>query len=222
MIAAYKSEMGNRMDERRKMIEEQLVPRGIKNKAVLQSMLTVPRHRFVPDHLQTYAYRDGPLSIGKGQTISQPYIVAYMAEALEPSPADRILEIGTGSGYAAAVLSRLVSVVYTVERLESLAQEAQSRFLELNYDNIKVRIGDGTKGWLEEAPFDGILVSAGAPAVPDSLCGQLKPGGRLVIPVGGRGHQELVRVRQKSLNKFDREYLGAVCFVPLIGEEGWD
>lgn len=215
-------EMGNRMDERRKMIEEQLVPRGIKNKAVLQSMLTVPRHRFVPGQLQAYAYHDGPLSIGKGQTISQPYIVALMAEALEPSPTDRVLEIGTGSGYAAAVLSCLVSTVYTMERLETLAQEAQSRFLELNYDNIKVRIGDGTKGWPEEAPFDGILVSAGAPAVPDSLCSQLKPGGRLVIPVGGKGYQELVRVRQKSPNKFDREYLGAVCFVPLIGEEGWE
>jgi len=216
------SDPGSRAEERRRMVDEQLIPSGITNKAVLQSMLTVPRHWFVPEQLQAFAYHDCPLPIGEGQTISQPYIVALMAEALEPAPADRVLEIGTGSGYAAAVISRVVSQVYTIERHETLAREAQSRFQALKYGNIKVRIGDGTKGWPEEAPFDGIVIAAGAPVVPKSLGKQLKTGGRLVIPVGDRSHQELLRLRKRPGGDFAIENLGGVRFVPLIGEEGWD
>ncbi|MCL6634921.1 MAG: protein-L-isoaspartate(D-aspartate) O-methyltransferase [Peptococcaceae bacterium] len=203
------------------MVELQLVPRGISSEPVLQAMLAVPRHCFVPPRLQAHAYYDGPLAIGEGQTISQPFVVALMIEALEPAPAHRVLEVGTGSGYAAAVLSRIVSMVYTIERFESLAGEARSRFRALNYANIRVRVGDGTKGWPEEAPFDGIVVSAGAPSVPGSLCDQLKPGGCLVIPVGDRRCQELLRVRRTD-GGFARENLGPVHFVPLVGEEGWD
>lgn len=212
---------GNRVEERRIMVEQQLVRRGIMNGAVLQSMFAVPRHRFVPPGLQACAYNDGPLPIGDGQTISQPYIVALMCEALELAPGDRVLEIGTGSGYAAAVLSRIVHTVYTIECLEELAEEAKARFFALKYDNIHVRVADGTTGWPEEAPFNGIMVSAGAPVVPNSLLIQLGPGGRLVIPVGGKGQQELLLVRQMPGGGFIRESLGAVCFVPLIGEEGW-
>ncbi|MDD4169379.1 MAG: protein-L-isoaspartate(D-aspartate) O-methyltransferase, partial [Desulfotomaculaceae bacterium] len=152
-------------DERKQMVEEQLIPRGIKNRNVLQSMMTVPRHCFVPKQYQAFAYDDCPLPISAGQTISQPYIVALMAEALEPVNMDKILEIGTGSGYAAAVLSRIVAMVYTIERHELLGKEAQERIKALKYDNIQIRIGDGTKGWPENSPFDGIIVSAGAPAI---------------------------------------------------------
>ncbi|MCL6638729.1 MAG: protein-L-isoaspartate(D-aspartate) O-methyltransferase [Firmicutes bacterium] len=212
---------GDRAGERREMVESQIAARGVRNEAVLNSMRTVPRHLFVPEALQEYAYRDSPLPIGEGQTISQPYIVALMAEALEPRAEDRVLEIGTGSGYAAAILSRLVSMVYTIERREILAKQAQNRFRALQYDNIIVRVGDGTKGWPEEAPFDGILITAGAPAVPRTLGGQLKPGGRMVLPVGYRMHQSLLRLRLTG-GGFTRENLGPVCFVPLIGEEGWD
>lgn len=212
---------GGRILERQRMVKEQLIPRGVKNQAVLESMITVPRHFFVPEHLQQYAYCDGPLAIGEGQTISQPYIVALMVEAVEPAPADLALEVGTGSGYAAAVLSRIVSRVYTIERRESLAFEAIRRFRLLGYDNIEVCIGDGTKGWPGHAAFDDILVSAAAPGVPGSLRKQLKPGGRMVIPVGGRGYQELVRVRLNKDGVFSQENLGAVQFVPLVGEEGW-
>ncbi len=211
----------NRADERKRMVDTQLIARGIKNKAVLDSMFIVPRHRFIPAHLQDYAYDDGPLPIGEGQTISQPYVVALMAEALEPASTDRVLEIGTGSGYAAAVLSRMAFMVYTVERCEILAREAQSRFHTLKYDNIKVRIGDGTKGWPEEAPFDGIQVTAGAPEIPKSLFDQLRPGGRLVIPIGGMGYQELLCIKRHPDGSFTQINLGTVRFVPLIGEEGW-
>lgn len=207
-------------EERRKMVDVQLVPRGIRDQAVLQSMLSVPRHLFVPSQLQEKAYRDGPLPIGKGQTISQPYVVALMAEALEP-PLSRVLEIGTGLGYAAAILSLIVATVYTVERHEALARQAETVFQALNYHNIKVLVGDGTKGWPGEAPFDGIVVTAGAPEIPKSLLGQLVPGGRLVIPVGAQGQQELLRLRKSSDGSFTRENLGPVRFVPLIGEEGW-
>ena len=207
--------------ERRLMVENQLKLRGIKNETVLKSMLTVPRHCFVPANMQKYAYLDGPLPIGEGQTISQPYIVALMAELLEPSPGNKVLEIGTGSGYAAAVLAQIVSKVYTIERHASLAAKAQEVFKALDYRNIITRVGDGTKGWPEEAPFDGILVSAGAPGVPESLCNQLKPGGRLVTPAGDRQCQELLLVRRNEDGSFSEEKLGEVVFVPLIGEEGW-
>lgn len=211
----------DRADERRRMVEEQLIPLGITNRAVLQSMLEVPRHLFVSEQMQAYAYNDCALPIDEGQTISQPYIVALMAEALEPEPEDRILEIGTGSGYAAAIISRIASKVYTIERHETLAGQAQSRFQTLKYDNIIISIGDGSKGWAGEAPFDGIAVAAGAPVVPESLSNQLKTGGLLVVPVGKRNYQDLLRLRKKADGGFDRENLGAVRFVPLVGEEGW-
>ncbi len=212
----------NRAAERRQMVEKQIARRGIKNEAVLNSMLTVPRHLFVPFYLQDYAYFDRPLGIGEEQTISQPYIVALMTEILEPAPTDRVLEIGAGSGYAAAILSRIVSMVYTVERIAKLAKEAQSRFYALGYNNIRVHIGDGTKGWPEEAPFDKIIVSAGAPSVPKLLCSQLKPGGRLVIPAGDRDRQKLLMVQREPDGSFTEKDFGLVCFVPLIGKEGWD
>lgn len=210
-----------RFRERRLMVENQLKLRGIRNEAVLESMLAVPRHCFVTDDLQKYAYLDGPLPIGEGQTISQPYIVALMAEILEPSPGDRVLEIGTGSGYAAAVLAQMVAKVYTIERHARLAARAQEVFRTLNYGNIITRVGDGTKGWPEEAPFEGIIVSAGAPAVPRTLRNQLKPGGRLVIPAGDRHSQELILVRRGEDGGFTEQKMGEVVFVPLIGEEGW-
>lgn len=213
---------GSRGSERQQMVNEQLIRRGIKNQAVLESMLTVPRHLFVPERLRYYAYYDGPLTIGEGQTISQPYIVALMAEAAEPASTDLVLEIGTGSGYAAAVLSRIVSRVCTIERHKSLADKAIGRFHRLGYDNIEVCIGDGTKGWPGKIKFDAIIVSAAAPLIPASLRRQLKPGGRMVIPVGGRSGQELLRVRLNKDGSFSQEFLEAVQFVPLVGEEGWD
>ncbi len=204
------------------MVKEQLVFRGIWNEAVRNSMLAVPRHLFVPEALRDYAYCDGPLSIGDGQTISQPYIVAYMIEALAPGKDDVVLEIGTGSGYAAAVLSRLVAMVYTIERLSSQAKRADDLLKKLNYKNIEVITGDGTRGLPDKAPFDGILVSAGAPVMPKSLLEQLKIGGRLVIPVGTRNSQELLLISKDKHGDIKKRNLGAVRFVPLIGDEGWD
>ena len=212
----------NRIPERETMVEEQLVLRGIRNEMVLKSMVDVPRHLFVPEGLRDYAYYDGPLSIGEGQTISQPYIVAYMIQALNPDKEDRVLEIGTGSGYAAAVLSRLVSVVYTIERLKPLAEEAEALLKKLKYENVKVYTGDGTKGLPEEAPFDGIIVAAAAPVIPKSLIDQLDIGGRLVIPLGDRNMQELILIYKDMDGIIDQRSLGGVRFVPLIGEEGWE
>jgi protein-L-isoaspartate(D-aspartate) O-methyltransferase len=211
----------DRAAERKLMVEAQLITRGLRDKGVLQSMMEVPRHCFIPSHLQSHAYDDRPLPIGEGQTISQPYIVALMADALELDSEDRVLEIGTGSGYAAAVLSRIVSKVYTVERYSRLAEEAIARFCMLGYDNIKVMVGDGTKGWPEEAPFDGIQVTAGAPEVPQAFFEQLRSGGKLVIPVGGMGFQELLRLEKNPDGIMTRENLCAVRFVPLVGVEGW-
>lgn len=210
-----------REEERSRMVDQQLRARGISDQAVLEAMRKVPRHRFVPDHLQQYAYADEPLPIGEGQTISQPYVVALMLEALEVRPGDRVLEVGTGSGYVAALLDCMGCEVYTVERVPDLAARAAWRLRELGYRKVEVRCGDGTRGWAEKAPFDAILVSAAAPAVPPSLVAQLRAGGRLVIPVGDRGLQELVRVRKSAQGDTTREYLGAVSFVPLVGAEGW-
>lgn len=210
-----------RISEREAMVEEQLVFRGIKNEAVLNSMLAVPRHLFVPESLRDYAYCDGPLAIGDGQTISQPYIVACMIEALEPGKGDVVLEIGTGSGYAAAVLSRLVSRVYTIERLASHAKQAEQLLKKSKYENIEVITGDGTKGLPDKAPFDGIIVSAGAPVIPESLLEQLNPGGRMVIPLGTKNMQELLLLTKDLQGNVRERNLGAVRFVPLIGDEGW-
>ena len=160
--------------------------------------------------------------IGSGQTISQPYIVALMTEALQLSPGDRILEIGTGSGYAAAVLSRIAESVFSIERIQALAKDAADRLKLLGYRNVHVACGDGTRGWPEHAPFDAIVVTAGGPHVPQSLLDQLKVGGRLVMPVGNQAHeQQLIRVTRLSPDRFDEEELGQVVFVPLIGKEGW-
>jgi protein-L-isoaspartate(D-aspartate) O-methyltransferase len=182
----------------------------------------VPREVFVPDHLREAAYADFALPIGEGQTISQPYIVALMIEALNLSEQDRVLEIGTGSGYGAAVLSRIASEVYTIERRKDLAQSAEEKFLELGYDNIHVRYGDGTKGWEEYAPYDAVIVTAGGPQIPEPLLQQLKIGGRLVIPQGSKlTHQELVCIKKKGEKEYRQDKISNVRFVPLIGEKGW-
>ena len=204
------------------MVEQQVASRGVGSKLVLDAMRRVPRELFVPEPLRDLAYADGPLSIGEGQTISQPYIVALMVEALCLYGGEKVLEIGTGSGYAAAVLAEIASQVYTIERIGQLAQKAQTVLEEIGYDNIQVIEGDGTLGWPQQAPYDAIVVTAGGPEVPESLKNQLKAGGRLVIPVGADMYnQELLRVTRVSDSEFRSENLEYVRFVPLIGEEGW-
>jgi protein-L-isoaspartate(D-aspartate) O-methyltransferase len=206
--------------QRRSMVERQLKARGIRTPAVLEAMGSVPRHLFVPEHLREYAYEDGPLSIGEGQTISQPYMVALMTECLEPSPADTVLEIGTGSGYQTAVLAAIVSHVYSIERIASLAQRARKVLDELGYRNVTIVVGDGSLGLPGHAPFDGILVTAAAPEVPQPLIEQLATGGRLVIPVGGEYHQTLWKITRQSRG-ISREEITGCVFVPLIGTHGW-
>jgi len=204
------------------MIREHLMNRGIRDRAVLKAMRDVPREEFIDGRMLEKAYGDHPLPISEGQTISQPYIVAYMTEALELKPSDRVLEIGTGSGYAAAVLSRIVTTVYSVERLAGLAQNARERFERLGFSNIIVHEGDGTLGWPEHSPYDAIVVTAGAPKVPQPLLEQLALGGRLVIPVG-RSYdvQMLVRMLRMTEHDYRSEELCGVRFVPLIGAAGW-
>ncbi len=207
---------------RRRMVDSQLASRGIRHPGVLRAMAAVPRERFVPELDAPDAYADSALPIGQGQTISQPYVVALMIEALAPEAAHRVLEIGTGSGYAAAVLAELVGEVYTVERLETLAAAARARLASLGYRNVHVVQGDGTLGWPEQAPYDGIVVTAGGPEVPAPLLPQLRVGGHLVVPVGPTlRSQELVRVTRRAADEYARESLGPVAFVPLIGEAGW-
>ncbi|MEX2472836.1 MAG: protein-L-isoaspartate(D-aspartate) O-methyltransferase [Gemmatimonadota bacterium] len=206
--------------QRARMVDRQLARRGIRNPAVLDAMGTVPREAFVPEVSRHEAYEDRPLPIGEGQTISQPYVVALMIEALSLDADDRVLEVGAGSGYAAAVLGRIAREVYAIERHASLARAASERMGQLGYDNVRVTAGDGTLGWPEEAPFDAILVSAGGPEVPEPLLDQLAPGGRLVIPLGEPWKdQELVRLERQAGGAVARESLGHVRFVPLIGEE---
>jgi protein-L-isoaspartate(D-aspartate) O-methyltransferase len=208
--------------DRQAMVELQLVARDIRNPAVLEAMRTVPRDAFVPPSLVDYAYDDGPLSIGSGQTISQPYVVAFMVAAVRPTAGDRALEIGTGSGYSAAVLGSIVREVYTIERWAILADSARRRLADLGYRNVHVRCGDGTLGWPEHAPYDVIIVTAGGPRVPHALLGQLAPGGRLVMPVGGnRFFQHLVRYFRGMDGQLTEETMEAVAFAPLIGAEGW-
>jgi len=208
------------LTQARKELVAELRYKGIRDPRVLSAMEKVPRHLFVLPEYLPWAYDDRPLPIGLGQTISQPYIVALSTEALELSPEDKVLEIGTGSGYQTAILAELAKEVFTVERLAELSWEAQERLRRLGYRNVHFRVGDGTKGWPEEAPFPAILVTAAAPRVPPSLLEQLSEGGRLVIPVGGRFHQDLWLVRKKG-EKPVYEHLCPVSFVPLIGEEGW-
>jgi protein-L-isoaspartate(D-aspartate) O-methyltransferase len=207
---------------RERMVRTQIAARGVRDPAVLEAMRTVPREAFLPPELEEFAYADAPLPIERGQTISQPYIVALMAAAARLGPGDRVLEIGTGSGYAAAVLGRIAREVYTVERHEELAKLAADRLAGLGFSNVAVRHGDGTLGWAEHAPYDAIVVAAGGPKVPEALLDQLAPGGRVVIPVGeGRGFQQLVRVTREIDGGLRREELGDVRFVPLIGAQGW-
>jgi protein-L-isoaspartate(D-aspartate) O-methyltransferase len=209
-------------EARERMVAEQLAARGIRDEAVLAAMGTVPREAFLPESLGPVAYDDGPLPIGEGQTISQPYVVAAMIEAAEPRGADRALEIGTGSGYSAAVLSRVVAEVYTVERLPGLAEAARRRLEALGYATVRVRCGDGTLGWAEHAPYQVIIVTAGGPRVPPALLEQLAVGGRLVMPVGDSPRwQRLVRVTRLSADGYHYEPREGVAFVPLIGEQGW-
>ena len=209
-------------DKRRRMVDEQIAARRVADSAVLDAMRAVPREMFVPPSAAEFAYDDTPLPIEEGQTISQPYVVALMAEALELTPRDRVLEIGAGSGYAAAVLSRIVAEVYAIERHAALAESASRRMRNLGYDNVHILHGDGTLGWPEHAPYDAIVVAAGGPSVPEALRAQLAVGGRLVIPVGATPRaQELVRVTRVGPNEYRQEELGSVQFVPLIGAQGW-
>ncbi|MCP2620253.1 protein-L-isoaspartate(D-aspartate) O-methyltransferase [Candidatus Aminicenantes bacterium AC-334-K16] len=199
---------------RKLMVDNQLRARGIKDERVLQAMEKVPRHLFVPENMQEVAYSDEPLPIGEGQTISQPYIVAYMTEAIQPESWKRVLEIGTGSGYQAAILAELVKEVYTVELIPELAERAKTLLDGLGYQNIHYKIGDGTLGWPEEAPFDSILVTAAPAKIPTSLEEQLGPGGRLIIPVGEMFQDLYLVIREKD--KLSRQKLLSVRFVPLV------
>ena len=209
--------------ERTNMVEHQLRRRGIRDERVLAVMAKVPRHLFVPVSQQERAYWDSPLPIGNGQTISQPYVVALTCELMEIGENAKVLEIGAGSGYAAAVLGELTDQVISIERLPELAQLARNNLAKAGYANVEVLCTDGTRGHNQEAPFDAIAVAAGAPAVPESLKQQLKVGGRLVIPVGpSRRLQDLVRVRRVSETEFQTEDLGEVAYVPLVGAEGWE
>lgn len=207
---------------REAMVDSHIARRGVRSSLVLEAMRTVPREKFLPADLQEFAYEDAPLPIAEGQTISQPYIVALMVEALALKGGEKVLEIGTGSGYAAAILSRIAGSVYTVERIGQLAEKAAAALADLKYGNVHVLHADGTRGWADHAPYDAIVVAAGGPEVPESLKTQLKIGGRLVIPVGrDRRFQELVRVVRVSKHDYETEDLADVRFVPLVGEEGW-
>lgn len=208
------------LQQRRLMVEEQLRARGIRDERVLDAMARVPRHEFVPPEYRDEAYEDHPLPIGEGQTISQPFVVAAMLEALALRPEDLVLEVGTGSGYETAVLAELVRTVHSIERIASLAERAREVLARLGYSNIIVVHGDGSQGLPEAAPFDAIVVSAAAPHVPESLMDQLRDGGRLVIPVGSGFAQELQLVR-KIGDSSTVLYLDGVRFVPLIGREGF-
>lgn len=215
--------MNDTTQARERMVTEQVYARGVRSPEVLTAMMKVPRDMFVSSRDAYRAYDDTPLPIGEGQTISQPYVVALMVEALRLTQSDRVLEVGTGSGYAAAVLGEIAALVYSVERLRSLAGKASQNLAAAGYENVHVRHADGTDGWAEEAPFDAILVSAGAPLVPSPLKQQLKVGGRMVIPVGStRRTQELLRITRLDEHAFQSENLADVRFVPLIGEKGWE
>ncbi len=222
-MAEMAPQIQTRSVKRERMVASQVASRGVADKRVLDAMRQVPREAFVSTGMEEFAYEDSPLPIVAGQTISQPYIVALMAEAAQIKPGDRVLDVGTGSGYAAAVLSRLARKVFSVERHRDLADSARRTLEKLRYGNVEVRHGDGTLGLADEAPFDAILVAAGGPEVPEALRHQLRIGGRLIIPIGELGGvQELVKVIRDSEDHFHEEDLGAVTFVPLVGAEGWD
>ncbi len=202
------------------MVSRQLVSRGIADKRVLAAMRKVPRHLFVPSDQRHQAYVDSPLPVGENQTISQPYMVAFMTEALELKQGEKVLEIGTGSGYQAAVLAEVAGEVFTVERIESLLSKARETLKRLGYENIRYRLGDGTLGWNEHCPYDAIIVTASGPEVPEPLMEQLAQGGRLVVPVGRRFSQRLVRIRRNNY-RWKEENLMDVRFVDLVGRCGW-
>jgi protein-L-isoaspartate(D-aspartate) O-methyltransferase len=206
--------------ERQRMVEQQIRARDIYDQHVLEAMRTVPRHRFVPSENLPHAYMDGPLPIGCGQTISQPYIVALMTQMLRLNGDETVLEVGTGSGYQAAILASLVRKVITIERFPELAKNAAKVLKELGFTNVEVHVGDGSLGWQEQAPYQAIMVTAAAPLTPKSLLSQLDDHGRLVIPVGEQWGQYLERWIRQGM-EFNREVLIPVAFVPLRGEEGW-
>jgi len=206
--------------QRDEMVRRQIEARGIADPEVLRAMRAVPRHLFVSEALQDQAYGDFPLPIGEQQTISQPFIVAEMTQALQLSAEDRVLEVGTGSGYQAAILAEIAYRVYTIERIHPLLVRARQLFDQLRYHNILTRLGDGTAGWVEESPFDAIIVTAGAPRIPEKLVAQLAPGGRLVVPVGDQHSQELIKLvrDERGIHPVN---LGGCRFVKLVGEYGW-
>jgi protein-L-isoaspartate(D-aspartate) O-methyltransferase len=209
--------VGDLARERQRMVQQQLMARGIKNEHVLAAMAKVPREEFVPQDSRAVSYDDGPLPIGNGQTISQPYIVAFMTEQLRPKPSDRVLEIGTGSGYQAAILAELVADVYTIEIVEPLARNAEATLQRLGYKNVHLKVGDGYKGWPENAPFDAIIVTCAPDKVPPALTDQLKEGGRMIIPVGDRFAQELY-LFEKEHDQLKESATLSVRFVPMAGE----
>ena len=208
-------------DERFRMVERQIITRRITNPRVLAAMRQIPRHFFIPPPYDRSAYDDNPLPIGNGQTISQPYIVALMTDLLNPGPGDRVLELGTGSGYQTAILAALARHVVTIERLPAVADLARSNLSRLGLPNIEMVVGDGTTGYPAGAPFNAILITAATPRIPSPLINQLTEGGRLVAPVGSRDHQELIRINRTGNQTVESRH-GGVRFVPLIGKHGWE
>jgi len=211
--------MINFEEKRRRMVREQIAERGVSDIRVLKAMEKVPRHLFVPPALIEQAYDDTPLPIGFKQTISQPYTVAFMTEALELKEDEKVLEIGAGSGYQTAILAELAKEVYSIERIPELAEQAKKRLSELGYKNVHIKVGDGSLGWKEYAPYQAIIVTAGAPSPPPPLIEQLDEGGRMVIPVGDKYSQTMLRIR-KVKNELKKESLGPFRFVELVGEYG--
>ena len=207
--------------QRERMVRDLIAARGVKDERVLQAMRKIPRHLFVRDHLRAQAYGDHALPIGANQTISQPYIVARMTELLEVGPEHSVLEVGSGSGYQTAILALLARRVYALERIPELAQQAIPRIRQLGFDNVKIQVFDGTVGWSEWAPYDRILVAAGAPKVPEPLLGQLAPGGTLLIPEGQLSAQRLVVYKKSARGELRRKEGEGVAFVPLLGRHGW-
>lgn len=206
---------------RKRMVDSQLVSRGIKDRRVIEAMLKVPRHKFVEEAMAAQSYSDTPLPIGEKQTISQPYMVALMTELLQLNGTEKVLEIGTGSGYQAAILAMTARRVYTVERIRSLALRARKALDSLGMLNVNIKMDDGTEGWQEEAPFDAIIVTAGAPEIPQALTSQLKIGGRLVIPVGDQYEQRLLRLLKREDGSLQQEQSVSCRFVKLVGKHGW-
>jgi protein-L-isoaspartate(D-aspartate) O-methyltransferase len=205
---------------RKRMVEEQLIPRGIKNQRALDAFYGLQREKFIPEESRTSAYADFPVPVGNGQTISQPYIVALMTECLDLTGQEKVLEIGTGSGYQAAILAELAREVYSIERFEGLSNKAQAVLKELGYTNIKMKVGDGTLGWPEEAPFDRIIITAASPKIPLPLIEQLKEGGKLILPLG-ESFSQVLTLAQKKGNRLEAVDICGCVFVPLIGKYGW-